>query len=463
MSHRPARPGAPADAPAGREDRLTHLEVLPGPSRRAGAVARLGRPRPGRALAARAGSPRRGGTRSRRPRRPRRGEHVVLSTGTASGKSLAYLLPALTAIQASPRPHAASAARPTLYLSPTKALAQDQLRLRPRPRAAGPGRDHARRRLLARAARLGARPRGVRPHQPGHAAPLPAARARTLVAVLRPAPATSSSTSATTTAASSAPTSRRSLRRLRRVCASYGASPDLRARLGHRRGARGRPPAGSPACRSRAVTDDALGPRARCRWRCGSRRSRRYAGENGAPVRRSATAEAADLLTDLVVEGVRTLAFVRSRRGRRDRGDDRAAGCSPRWPRSCRTGSRPTAAATSPRTAARSSRRCARGELTGLAATNALELGIDVVRPRRGADGRLPRHPGRDVAAGRPGRARRPGRPGGAGRPRRPAGHLPREPPRGAARACRSRPTSSTPTTPTCWGRTCAPRPRSCR
>src|SRR6185369_7235333 len=38
------------------------------------------------------------------------------------------------------------------------------------------------------------------------------------------------------------------------------------------------------------------------------------AGENGAPVRRSATAESADLLADLVADGVRTLVFVRSRR-----------------------------------------------------------------------------------------------------------------------------------------------------
>ncbi|MGW0482598.1 DEAD/DEAH box helicase [Nonomuraea sp. NPDC003214] len=38
-------------------------------------------------------------------------------------------------------------------------------------------------------------------------------------------------------------------------------------------------------------------------------------GEGGAPVRRTATAEAADLLADLVLADVRTLAFVRSRRG----------------------------------------------------------------------------------------------------------------------------------------------------
>jgi DEAD/DEAH box helicase domain-containing protein len=40
-----------------------------------------------------------------------------------------------------------------------------------------------------------------------------------------------------------------------------------------------------------------------------------HGGENGAPVRRSVTAELADLLTDLVIANVRTLAFVRSRHG----------------------------------------------------------------------------------------------------------------------------------------------------
>ncbi|OEV19680.1 hypothetical protein AN220_28435, partial [Streptomyces nanshensis] len=38
-------------------------------------------------------------------------------------------------------------------------------------------------------------------------------------------------------------------------------------------------------------------------------------GERGAPVRRTATAEAAELLTDLAAQEVRTVAFVRSRRG----------------------------------------------------------------------------------------------------------------------------------------------------
>ena len=54
------------------------------------------------------------------------GQDVVLATATASGKSLAYLLPVLTAI--GEREHDPEARRATaLYLSPTKALAADQL------------------------------------------------------------------------------------------------------------------------------------------------------------------------------------------------------------------------------------------------------------------------------------------------------------------------------------------------
>jgi DEAD/DEAH box helicase domain-containing protein len=50
-----------------------------------------------------------------------RGEHVVVTTGTASGKSLAFNLPVLDALAREPK-------RRALYLYPTKALAQDQLR-----------------------------------------------------------------------------------------------------------------------------------------------------------------------------------------------------------------------------------------------------------------------------------------------------------------------------------------------
>jgi DEAD/DEAH box helicase domain-containing protein len=50
-----------------------------------------------------------------------RGEHLILATGTASGKSLAFNLPVLDAIAREPKSRA-------LYLYPTKALAQDQAR-----------------------------------------------------------------------------------------------------------------------------------------------------------------------------------------------------------------------------------------------------------------------------------------------------------------------------------------------
>src|SRR5438445_7181975 len=50
-----------------------------------------------------------------------RGEHVVVTTGTASGKTLAFNLPVLDAIARDPHTRA-------LYLYPTKALAQDQYR-----------------------------------------------------------------------------------------------------------------------------------------------------------------------------------------------------------------------------------------------------------------------------------------------------------------------------------------------
>jgi DEAD/DEAH box helicase domain-containing protein len=50
-----------------------------------------------------------------------RGEHFVVTTGTASGKTLAFNLPVLDALAREPKQRA-------LYLYPTKALAQDQLR-----------------------------------------------------------------------------------------------------------------------------------------------------------------------------------------------------------------------------------------------------------------------------------------------------------------------------------------------
>lgn len=56
-----------------------------------------------------------------------RGESVVVATGTASGKSLAYLAPVLsTLLDGSEAPNGRGAT--ALYLAPTKALAADQRR-----------------------------------------------------------------------------------------------------------------------------------------------------------------------------------------------------------------------------------------------------------------------------------------------------------------------------------------------
>ncbi len=132
-------------------------------------------------------------------------------------------------------------------------------------------------------------------------------------------------------------------------------------------------------------------------------------GEADAPVRRSATAEAATLLADLVAEQVPVLAFTRSRRG--------AEGVALAARRALREAG---AAAESERVAAYRSgylhddRRALEeamrtGAITGLATTTALELGVDIT----GLDAVLiAGWPGTRAAlwqqAGRAGRAGRP-------------------------------------------------------
>jgi len=100
-------------------------------------------------------------------------------------------------------------------------------------------------------------------------------------------------------------------------------------------------------------------------------------GENGAPVRRSAGAEAARVMADLIAEGARTLTFVRSRRGAeltalgaRTRLEEFAPDLAERVA-SYRAGYLPE-----DRRALE--RALAEGELRGMATTNALELGVDI-------------------------------------------------------------------------------------
>ena len=133
-----------------------------------------------------------------------------------------------------------------------------------------------------------------------------------------------------------------------------------------------------------------------------------------------------------------TLAFVRSRRGAETVALDGPRRPSPRSTASLRRPGRGLPRrATCPRSAAPWRRRCAPASCAGLAATNALELGVDVsgldavvIAGYPGTRASLWQQAGR-AGRGRAGRARRAGRPG------RPAGHLPRAPSRGAVRPAR--------------------------
>jgi DEAD/DEAH box helicase domain-containing protein len=300
------------------------------------------------------------------------GEHVIVATGTASGKSLAYQLPALTAAQAGRDRHGRRGAA-TLYLAPTKALAHDQLSSLlalglPTRVATCDGdssrdeRDWAR----AHAEYVLTNPDML------HRSILPAhERWAGFLGSLRYVVVDESHHYRGVFGAHVSHV----LRRLRRVCASYGASPTFVLAS-----ATTAEPALTAARLTgldvRAVTDDAS-PRGELTLGLWEPPLTTFSGENGAPVRRAAGSETADLLADLVAEGVSTLAFVRSRQGVEqvaltaatllEEVDPSLAGRVASY----RGGYLPEE-----RRALEASLRS--GELVGLAATNALELGIDV-------------------------------------------------------------------------------------
>ncbi|MGY0231307.1 DEAD/DEAH box helicase [Longispora urticae] len=101
-------------------------------------------------------------------------------------------------------------------------------------------------------------------------------------------------------------------------------------------------------------------------------------GEHGAPIRKTALRETAALLADLVAAGVRTLAFVRSRRGA-----ELVATMAKRGLRDAELDFLTDQVAAYRAGYLREERRALEkalrsGELVGLAATNALELGVDI-------------------------------------------------------------------------------------
>ncbi|MGW0192805.1 DEAD/DEAH box helicase [Nonomuraea sp. NPDC003201] len=228
---------------------------------------------------------------------------MIISTGTASGKSLAYLTPAVASCLDGGT---------ILYLTPTKALAADQLR----------GLRELRITQLRAACFDGDTPfeerTWVRQHanyvltNPDmlHRSILPRhAQWSSFFRRLRMVVIDECHGYRGVFGSHVA----QILRRLRRVCARYGSRPTflLASATASEPGAFGMRLTG---LEMDEVTVDASpkGSTTIALWEPPLTELR---GEGGAPVRRTATAEAADLLADLVLADVRTLAFVRSRRG----------------------------------------------------------------------------------------------------------------------------------------------------
>lgn len=239
------------------------------------------------------------------------GAHVVVSTGTASGKSLAFGLPALTWIREgtfAPNGRGVTA----LYLSPTKALAHDQLRALdelhlPWLRAAAydgdtPAEERA---WIRQHANYVVTNPDLLHHSmlPGHEVWASFLR-RLRVVIIDEAHAYRGVTGAHVASV---------IRRLRRLAHHYGADPTLivaSATMADPAVAAERL-IGSPVV---AVTDD-TSPRPGMTVGFWEPPELPVAPDRPQAGRRSALAESADVLADCVIDGRQSLAFVRSRRG----------------------------------------------------------------------------------------------------------------------------------------------------
>ncbi|KAD4060151.1 DEAD/DEAH box helicase [Arthrobacter yangruifuii] len=305
------------------------------------------------------------------------GQHTIIATGTASGKSLAYQLPVLDAIhrtslddRATLEPSGAVA----LYLAPTKALAADQLAAvkslqLPTVRAetydgdTDPGarrwiRDHANL-VLANPDMLHF---GVLPNHAWWARFF-----RRLKYVIIDEAHSYRGVFGSNVA--------NLMRRLRRICRYYGANPVF---IGA--SATSAEPAdsfsrliGAPVT---AVTQD-RSPHGSTTVALWEPQLTELKGENGARSRRTVVAETADLLANLVAAQVRTIAFIKSRRGAETiatitrRLLDEVHPSLPDRVAAYRSGYLPEERR-------ELERRLRSGELLGIASTSALELGIDI-------------------------------------------------------------------------------------
>jgi len=293
------------------------------------------------------------------------GRDVVVSTGTASGKSLAYQLAGLAALEADPKAR-------VLYLAPTKALAHDQLAavaalagpsVRP---AAYDGdtppdeRDWVRQHSRWIVTNPDMISRGILPRHPRWSGAL-----RNLAYVVVDECHAYRGVFGAHVG--------NVLRRLRRICARYGASPTFvfaSATVAD-------PEASAlrlAGLEASAVIDDGS-PRAASTFALWEP-PWEDAGSDG-PTRRSASAETARILSDLVCDGARTVAFVRSRRG--------AEGIAAQAKRLVadvdpKLSDRVAAyrGGYLPEERRELERGLNRGDLLGVASTNALELGIDI-------------------------------------------------------------------------------------
>ncbi|MBT8162158.1 DEAD/DEAH box helicase [Arthrobacter sp. GN70] len=313
------------------------------------------------------------------------GQHVVIATGTASGKSLAYQLPAIDAIHRSElrvlsepgKIHDDGAV--TLYLSPTKALAADQLaairalKLRTvRAETYDGDTDQSQRRWIRDHANfILANPDmlhfGILPNHTWWARFF-----RRLRYVIVDEAHSYRGVFGSHVA--------NLMRRLRRICAYYGAGTSFPEPVFIAASATASDPGasfsrliGAPA---REVSQD-CSPHGSTTVAFWEPALTDLKGENGAKSRRTAVAETADLLANLVSSRVRTIAFIKSRRGAETISSiakrllDEVDPSLPQRIAAYRSGYLPEE-----RRALEKALRS--GQLLGVSSTSALELGIDI-------------------------------------------------------------------------------------
>ncbi|GCA97128.1 MULTISPECIES: DEAD/DEAH box helicase [Mycolicibacterium] len=301
------------------------------------------------------------------------GRHVVIATGTASGKSLAYQLPILHALQTDVHARA-------LYLSPTKALGHDQLRAAQSLCATIPGLNNTAPSAYdgdsSTEARQFARERSrwifSNPDMVHLSLLRNHARWAVFLRQLKFVVIDECHYYRGIFGSNVAMV----LRRLLRLCERYGSAPTV-VFASATTAAPAQTASELLGQTVTAVTEDGSphGGRTVALWEPALLTD--LIGENGAPVRRAAGTEASRVMADLIAEGARTLTFVRSRIG----AELTALGARARLENVAPELAELVASYRAGYLA--EDRRAlehalAEGELRGLATTNALELGVDI-------------------------------------------------------------------------------------